>query len=220
MENYSRDLVAKAETFLKEKYDSSEYLNAKPASKEYRLQHSYRVANIGKKIAEAEGFDVTETVVACLLHDVSYCLTFDEFENSWENHGRNSAHMTREFLENVGMAQDRINEICYSIAIHVDDKADFEWERTPFAGTVGDADNIDRFDAYRIYEGLQRIKFSEMPFEEKQQRVSDTLNRLVELREMKMSTKTAETIWKERVDYNISFYEKLKEQLENSLSVV
>lgn len=219
MGNYNKDLVAKAEAFLKEKFDSSEFLNQHPSDKEYRLQHSYRVANIGKRIAEAEGFDVTETVVACLLHDVAYCLTFDDFENSWQNHGRNSARMVREFLGNAGMTQDRINEICYGIAIHVDDKADFEGEKTPFAETVGDADNIDRFDAYRIYEGLQYRKFSEMPFAEKQQLVTDTLKRLTELREMKLGTKTAEAIWKERVDYNISFYEKLKAQLENSLSV-
>lgn len=219
MSNYTYDIVAKAEAFIKEKFDNSPFLNEHPSDKEYRLQHSYRVANIGKMIAEAEGFDVEETVVACLLHDVSYCLTFDDEENSWQNHGRNSARMVRDFLESLGMAQDRINEICYGIAIHVDDKADFEWERTPFTETVGDADNIDRFDAYRIYEGLQYRKFSEMPFAEKEQFVSDTLKRLKELREMKLGTKTAETIWKERVDYNITFYEKLKAQLENSLNV-
>ena len=122
--------------FIKEKFDNSPFLNEHPYDKEYRLQHSYRVANIGKMIAEAEGFDVEETVVACLLHDVSYCLTFDDEENSWQNHGRNSAHMVRNFLESLGMARDRINEICYGIAIHVDDVADFDWERTPFAETV------------------------------------------------------------------------------------
>lgn len=219
MGNYNKELVEKAEAFIKAKFDESEFLNAHPADKEYRLQHSYRVANIGKRIAEAEGFDVTETVVACLLHDVSYCLTFDEAENSWENHGRNSARMVREFLESTDMEQERIEQICYGIAIHVDDKADFEGERTPFAETVGDADNIDRFDAYRIYEGLQYRKFSDMPFAEKQQLVEGTLKRLKDLRKMKLGTKTAESMWKERVDYNIGFYEKLKAQLENSLSV-
>ena len=118
------------------------------------------------------------------------------------------------------MAQDRINEICYGIAIHVDDKADFEWERTPFAELVGCADNIDRFDAYRIYEGLQYRKFSEMPFAEKEQLVSDTLKRLKELREMKLGTRTADAIWKERIDYNITFYKKLMAQLENSLNII
>ena len=65
------------------------------------------------------------------------------------------------------------------------DRADFSWERTAFCETVGDADNIDRFDAYRIYETLQYQKFSEVSLEEKQEIVASTLARLEKLREMK-----------------------------------
>lgn len=38
----------------------------------YRLAHSYRVVNIGKEIAEKEGLNVEDLMIACLLHDVSY----------------------------------------------------------------------------------------------------------------------------------------------------
>lgn len=215
----NRELISKTEFFLKEAFDNSEFLNAHPSDKEYRLQHSYRVANIGKKIAEREGFDVTETIIACLLHDISYRETFNDFEKDWKNHGRNAARIARPFLEDLGLESDRINDICYGIAIHVDDEADFEWERTPFAETVGDADNIDRFDAYRIYESLQYCKFSEMSFEEKVEKVNTTLEKLNNLKSMKLGTKTAETIWQERIAYYISFYEKLKEQLANSTEI-
>ena len=37
----------------------------------YHLAHSYRVANIGKEIAEKEGLNVEDLIIACLLHDVS-----------------------------------------------------------------------------------------------------------------------------------------------------
>lgn len=215
----NRALIQKTEEFLKETFDSSEFLNEHPSDKEYRLQHSYRVANIGKRIAQAEGFDVTETVMACLLHDISYCETFQDFEKDWKNHGRRAAQIARPFLENLGLESDHINDICYGIAIHVDDEADFEWKRTPFAETVGDADNIDRFDAYRIYESLQYCKFSEMAFVEKQEKVDSMLQRLHELMDMKLGTKTAEGIWQERIVYYISFYEKLKEQLANSTEI-
>ncbi len=219
MMEVNRELIHKTEEFLKETFDKSEFLDAHPSDRDYRLQHSYRVANIGKKIAEEEGFDVTETVIACLLHDISYCETFQDFEKDWKNHGRRAAQIVRPFLEDLGLESDHINDICYGIAIHVDDEADFEWERTPFAETVGDADNIDRFDAYRIYESLQYCKFSEMPFAEKQEKVDSMLKRLHEMKDMKLGTKTAESIWKERIKYYISFYEKLKEQLENSTYV-
>ena len=66
-------LIEKTKAFLKRKFDESKYLSGHPEEKAYRLEHSYRVANIGKAIAEKEDFSVTEMIIACLLHDVSYC---------------------------------------------------------------------------------------------------------------------------------------------------
>lgn len=212
------ELIKKTEDFLKEKFRNSEYLNNNPSAKAYRLEHSYRVANIGKVIAERESFDVTEMIIACLLHDVAYCEEFKTQED-WLNHGRKSAQTARPFLEGLGLTKDRINDICFGIAIHVDDKADFEGISTPFAQSVGDADNIDRFDAYRIYEGLQYNKFSEMSLEDKKNKVSDTLNKLKKYREMQLGTATATVIWKERIDFFYAFYKKLEDQLLNSSGV-
>lgn len=214
----NREWVQKTEEFLKVKLQESDYFTEHPAAGEYRLQHSYRVANIGKEIAEKEGFDVTEMVIACLLHDVSYCRDFKE-ESDWLNHGRNAAKIARPFLEELGLPKGRIEDICYGIAIHVDDKADFEGERTPFAESIGDADNIDRFDVYRIYETLEKGKFSELSYEEKTEKVVTTLEKLHKYEEMKLGTKTAEEIWKQRIAYYISFYEKLEKQLKNSTEI-
>lgn len=215
----NRELIQKTEEFLKAKLQESAYFTEHPAAGEYRLQHSYRVANIGKDIAEKEGFDVTEMIIACLLHDVSYCVDFKE-ENDWLNHGRNAAKIARAFLEELGLPKKRIEDICYGIAIHVDDKADFEGERTPFAESIGDADNIDRFDVYRIYEILEKEKFSELSYEEKTEKVAATLEKLHKYEDMKLGTKTAEEIWKQRIAYYISFYEKLGNQLKNSAEIV
>ncbi len=68
-----KELIQKTEAFLKDTFHTSPYLQQHPDELAYRLEHSYRVANIGKQIAEAEGFDVTDMVIACLLHDISYC---------------------------------------------------------------------------------------------------------------------------------------------------
>ena len=158
-------------------------------------------------------------MIAGLLHDIAYCEEMATRED-WQNRGRRSAAIARPFLESIGLDRDRVNEICYGIAIHVDDRADFSWERTPFCETVGDADNIDRFDAYRIYETLQYQKFSEVSLEEKQEIVASTLTRLEKLREMKLGTRTATAIWVQRLDYYASFYEKLRDQLANSRSIL
>ncbi len=213
-----RELITKTEDFLKQKYDSGLYLSEHPDAKAYRLEHTYRVANIGRQIAREEGFDETEMVIACLLHDVSYCEEFGE--DGWLEHGRRAAAIARPFLETLGLAEDRINDICYGIAIHVDDKADFEGERTAFALSVGDADNIDRFDVYRIHEGLEAEGFIHKSYEDKLDYTAKRLTRLKELREMPMGTATAERLWKERLDFYISFCEKLESQLRSSYSIL
>ncbi len=210
--------INRTETFLKETFAASSYLQANPTERDYRLEHSYRVANIAKAIAEAEGFNVTYAVIAGLLHDIAYCEEMVTREDRM-NHGRRSAAIARPFLETLDLPADAVNEICYSIAIHVDDEADFEWERTPFCETVGDADNIDRFDAYRIYETLEYLKFSEMSLDDKREKVTSTIDRLTKYKEMKLGTTTAKNLWLQRLDYYISFYEKLKTQLENSTTI-
>ena len=215
----NREMIAKTEVFLKETFAASIYLQANPTERDYRLEHSYRVANIAKAIAEAEGFDVTNAVIAGLLHDIAYCEEMVTREDRM-NHGRRSAAIARPFLESLGLCADVVNEICYGIAIHVDDEADFEWERTPFCETVGDADNIDRFDAYRIYETLEYLSFSKMNLSDKREKVGSTIEKLNRFKVMKLGTVTAKNFWIQRLDYYIGFYEKLKAQLDNSTAVL
>ena len=215
----NREMIAKTEAFLKETFVASTYLQANPTERDYRLEHSYRVANIAKAIAEAEGFDVTNAVIAGLLHDIAYCEEMVTREDRM-NHGRRSAAIARPFLESLGLCADVVNEICYGIAIHVDDEADFQWERTPFCETVGDADNIDRFDAYRIYETLEYLSFSKMNLDDKREKVGSTIEKLNRFKEMKLGTVTAKNLWIQRLDYYIGFYEKLKAQLDNSTAIL
>ena len=212
------ELVARTERFLKDRFAASAWMKAHPEEKDYRLEHSYRVANIGRKIARGEGFDDTETVIACLLHDVSYCEDFGG-EDGWKEHGRRSAAIARPFLRELGLAEERIADICYGIAIHVDDEADFAGERTPFALSVGDADNIDRLDVYRIHETLSREGFLEMSCAEKLERVRQRLERLRGFADLPVATETARDLWGQRLGFCIAFYERLADQLECSESI-
>lgn len=210
--------IKKTEEFLRRKLDAGAYLNAHSEAKAYRLAHSYRVANIGLQIARKEGFDETEMAIACLLHDVSYCEEFGE--TGWREHGRRSARIARPFLESLGLPHERIDDICYGIAIHVDDKADFPGERTPFALTVADADNLDRLDAYRIHETLCHDRFLELDDEKRRTLLEKRLQTLRELWDLPTGTKTAEALWHERLSFSVTFYEKLLRQLEQSGGIV
>ena len=214
----NHEWIERTEEFLKQRFDSAIYLNLHKDEKAYRIEHSYRVANIGRKIAVKERFDETEMVIACLLHDVSYCEEFDE--NGWKNHGRRSAEIARPFLEKLGLSENRINDICYGIAIHVDNEADFFGERTPFALSIGDADNIDRFDVYRIHEILSNDCFLEKDLDEKLEYAEKRFCRLNELAGLSMGTRAAEDMWKSRIGFYIEFYGKLVEQIKCSRSIL
>ncbi len=205
------EMIRKTEAFLRQKFDESEYMNAHPAEKSYRLEHSYRVANIGRQIARAEGIDETEITIACLLHDIAYCS--GSWEGGWKEHGRISARIARPFLEGLDLSPEQINEICYGIAIHVDDEADFAGDRTPLAVTVGDADNIDRFDVLRIHEWLNRDGFMDLSLEDKKEYANKRLDGLKKLADVHMETAAAEEMWRERIAFYAVFYEKLVSQL-------
>ena len=98
----NREIIGKTENFLRETFGASAYLQNNSADRDYRLEHSYRVANIAKTIAEAEGFDVTGAVIAGLLHDIAYCEEMVTREDRM-NHGRRSAAIARPFLESLGL---------------------------------------------------------------------------------------------------------------------
>ena len=209
--------IKKTEAFLREKLKESPYFQEHPEAGAYRLEHTFRVARIGMSIARAEGMDPEALAMACLLHDVSYCRwSAASTQEDWLNHGRESARIARPFLESLGLPPDVTGEICYGVAIHVDDKADFPGEATAFAQTVGDADNIDRFDVYRLYETLESMSFSKLSLGEKQAHVSSTLERLEKFWEMPLATSAATALWQERIGVYRDFYRRLAEQLSAS----
>lgn len=210
------DRVEKTERFLRERLGrENPYYTEHPEMRTYRLEHTFRVARIGAAIARAEGMDEEAMTIACLLHDVSYYLLIEDAD--WREHGRLSAQIARPFLEELGLDGGVIGEICYGIAIHVDDRADFPGERTAFALTIGDADNIDRFDVYRLYETLEHAGFSKMPLAEKRAYVDGTRKRLEGFLATAFATPTATALWQERVRYYLDFYRRLGEQLSASV---
>ena len=208
--------IEKTEKFLKGLFNESDYFKEHPDAMNYRLEHSYRVAHIGKEIAEAEGMDVERMIVACLLHDVAYCLDFSKIKGGYKEHGRRGAAIARPFLSELGYSEKEVEEVCYGIAIHVDDEADFEGERTAFALTIGDADNIDRFDVFRIYEALDNARFWNMTLEERNDYVGSRLEGLERCKKVNCATDTAEKMWQEKLSFQTEFFSRLKKQVANS----
>ena len=207
--------IAKTEAFLREKLKESPYFEEHPEAGAYRLEHSFRVARIGAAIARAEGMDEERMTIACLLHDVSYCRAMLD-QDTWKDHGRASARIARPFLEGLGLEPAAVAEMCYGIAIHVDDAADFPGERTAFAGTIQDADNIDRFDAYRLYETLENMSFSKLSLAARRAHVERTRQQLEKYLDLPFATASAAALWRDRIGFYLDFYRRLGEQLTNS----
>lgn len=201
--------------YLNKKFDENKYFKENPYARKYRYEHSLRVANIGTIIAEGEGFNKEAFVIACLLHDVGYCIDFTK-EDDWLNHGRTSAMVAREFVESLGYSKELEADILYGIAIHVDDKSDFEGVRTPFALAIGDADNIDRFDVYRIYETLKSEKFDDLEYGVQVEKIQNRIKWLEKLLKDEYATPTSTKLFHEKIEYQIDFYNRLLSQLNNS----
>lgn len=208
-----RELTAK---FLKD--ELSKMIELFPEEKraiEYRYEHSLRVASIALDIAKKEGLDEDRCYIGALLHDLGYSVPYDN-PKEYVNHGRIGAKLARPFLESLGYSEEEVNEICYGIAIHVDDKADFEGKRTALAVTIGDADNIDRYDAFRIYDRLTWVDYKNLSLEKQKEHVDTALKSLNQYLDYECATRTATLMWKEKISFQLEFYNRLKKQIENS----
>lgn len=208
-----RELTAK---FLKD--ELSKMIELFPEEKraiEYRYEHSLRVASIALDIAKKEGLDEDRCYIGALLHDLGYSVPYDN-PKEYVNHGRIGAKLARPFLKSLGYSEEEVNEICYGIAIHVDDKADFEGKRTALAVTIGDADNIDRYDAFRIYDRLTWVDYKNLSLEKQKEHVDTVLSSLNKYLDYECATRIATLMWKEKISFQLEFYNRLKKQIENS----
>jgi len=207
--------IEKTINYVLDLFDNSEYLKDKQVAKQYRLDHTFRVANIGKEIAIKENLNVEAVVIGCLLHDISYIYEMTTKEER-KGHGRKSAKMAREFVMSLDIDEKLINELLFGVAIHVDDKSDFEGEHTILAETIGESDNIDRFDRYRLYENLLDSNLENMTLEDQIDHVSKRIKGITNLKDYKFKNITSHTLWNEKLDYQIDYYTGLLNQFKKS----
>lgn len=165
----------------------------------YRWQHTLRVANYGKVVAEQEGARVELVIAACLLHDIAH---FDSGDA--RDHGRVGAEKARPLLVELNYSPEEVENICYSIASHVD-VSELE---TLEAKVVSDADNIDRFGAYRIFQWCQ---YELGDYDELVEKLSRRLEKLEEFRRAgpPLETQAGIQLFNRQLDLQIAFFEAL-----------
>jgi uncharacterized protein len=201
------EIFGRAVEFLRGKLNSSDKVDE--VEKKYRFEHSMRVASIARTVAEKEGHDVFVVTVAAILHDVG---KFDTEVNV--EHGRVSANCALPFLEGLGLDERVVRDIHFCIASHVDGSAGYDYEDIPEAETVSDADNIDRFGVYRIYQSLTWDNIDLTPPEETIAKLEKRIAWTKNFRDTyKLYTETANRMLRDNLNIQIEFYENLAREL-------
>lgn len=177
----------------KDKVNLARYL----AGVDYRWQHTLRVTQFGKIIAENEEVDVELIVAACLLHDIAW---FDTTAENSRDHGRLGAEKAQPFLESLGYRTKSIKNICYAIASHVDEDDPTTLE----ARIVSDADDVDRFGPYRI---LQWCYSDIKDYEKLATKLSERIRRLEQYRDGNpLFTSTGRQLFAEQLNLQLRFF--------------
>jgi uncharacterized protein len=172
---------------------------------DYRWEHTLRVAQYGREIADGEGVDQDLALAACLLHDIAYFSCAEE--QNWDEHGRIGARLSRPILKTAGYDPAECDAICHAVAVHVDGKADDGLPPSRLDDVVSDADNVDRFSAYRVVAWCMTER------EDLQKMAAMLCERLIRLRryraESPLATKTGKALFASQVNRQIAFFEAL-----------
>lgn len=205
-----QDLIRLSTEFL---FNHLNEADATPAEKKYRYEHSLRVANIGRELAKKEEANSKVVALGTILHDVG------KFDTEIGNdHGRVSAKVAEKFLKKLDLSEKEINDICYTIAVHVDGKAGYEYDHILEAGIVSDADNIDRFGAYRIHYMMSDILAQSDSLSEQKKLVLTRIKRLKEYHAKGvLETKAGNDWFRAQLELGISFFENYLDQINQSV---
>ena len=80
------------------------------------IDHTLRVRDLCMKIWQIEWADLETLEIAALLHDIGRP---KEFETKWEVcHAEYGAKLAGEFLQNLWMDKDKVDNVVYCISTH------------------------------------------------------------------------------------------------------
>lgn len=202
----------KALKFLEESFNKSPRYKNNPTLGKEKVEHSLRVSHYASIIAKKEGLDEETLVLGGILHDISYGNLFEEMSPDWYDHGRNATLMSKAFIEGLPLTEKQKEDILYAIAIHVDFKSNVKGETNILTLSLTDADILDQFSPFRLYDALHKNDFFKMTLNEQNDFCHKQIKRLKERATHKFVTKIAKALCEKMLSFHLSFYEsKLQE---------
>ena len=181
----------------------------------YRYTHTLRVAELGRQIARAEGLDEELLVLGCLLHDIGYVAC--KKQTDYADHGLLSAEIAEGFLQEQGYDPLKTESICYGIRIHTQPEEDMLRPASVLELSVSDADNIDRFDAWRFSRSLYWDGLDKMTVRQMKHLGRTRVERMDQLRQLSFATDAGRRLWEQKLDLWTEFYTRLEQQMDATL---
>ena len=178
----------------------------------YRYTHSLRVAGICRNIAIEEGLDEEMLILGGLLHDIGYVACRSRLD--YADHGLKSAEIAEAFFLEQGYSPRKTASICYGIRIHTQEDAERLRPATVLENSISDADNIDRFDAWRFSRSLYWDGLDKLTIKQMRQLCITRRQRMADLRRLYFATEAARRMWNEKLELWDAFYSRLGDQMD------
>ena len=177
-----------------------------------RYEHSLRTGIRGREIADGEGWTWEPLVIACLLHDTGYAECTEQAD--FRIHQEISAEIAEIFLANIGYDPEQSRQIRCAVFLHN------LWDRlpddaAPFELSVRDADDLDRFDALRIYK-----KGASMMGDSCAAEIADMcrsqLDEIESHRSRPCATPTAQKLWNDQLAFRERYFRDLLDEMDKT----
>ena len=205
------DIIQTTKAYIKSRF----LAEMKGSDGYYRYTHSLRVAAICRDIVMEEGLDEEMLVLGGLLHDIGYVACKSKLD--YADHGLKSAEIAADFLKKQGYDPERAESICYGIRIHTQEDEARIRPATVLEDSVSDADNIDRFDAWRFSRSLAWDGLDKMTVPQMRRLAITRCQKMQELRNLRFATDTARAMWNEKLELWTDFYSRLGDQMDLTL---
>lgn len=183
--------------YTKKRFDEASHLPA------HNWAHAYRDTLNAIVVGEAEGADMTIVLPAITMHDIGFL-----YGATGRTHRAVGADKLTEYLQLGGIeySQDNIEKIASCIRTHKGSMHN-EKPETLEAKVVADADLLEKFGPFGVYQNIRTFTEFNWPLEQNLERATEIFN-------LTLETETGKRLAEPGRQFVADFYKELAEAYE------
>lgn len=183
--------------YTKKRFEEAEYLPA------HNWPHAYRDTLNAIVVGEAEGADMTIVLPAIAMHDIGFL-----YGATGRTHGAVGADKLAEYLKEGGIeySEEIIKKMADCIRTHKGSMHDEKPESLE-AKVVADADLIEKFGPFGVYQNIRTYAEFNRPLEKNLERATEIFN-------LTLETDTGKRLAEPGRQFVADFYRELAEAYE------